>query len=102
MIINLGVNTTPFLISLSPPKVSASLWTPNAAPEWQARTLKRKEGIGGGLSTRGAGWTKPLCGRFNPIIDHASIFAKALLIDDVWSIARVMECTLPLAVGVPQ
>ena len=27
---------------------------PNAAPEWQARTLERKQGIGGGLSTQGA------------------------------------------------
>jgi len=35
--------------------VVSCIMTPNAAPEWQARTLKRKEGIGGGLSTRGAG-----------------------------------------------
>ena len=26
----------------------------NAAPEWQAGTLERKQGIGGGLSTPGA------------------------------------------------
>jgi hypothetical protein len=56
----------------------------------------------GGLSTRGACWTKPLRGRFKPIIDHALIFAKDFLIDDVWTIARVRECKLPLTLGVPQ
>jgi hypothetical protein len=55
-----------------------------------------------GLSTRRACWTKPLRGRFKPTIDHASIFAKDFLIDDVWTIARVRECKLPLTLGVPQ
>jgi hypothetical protein len=32
----------------------AFLSASNAAPEWQARTLERKQEIGGGLSTRGA------------------------------------------------
>jgi hypothetical protein len=27
---------------------------PNAAPEWQAGTLERKQGVRGGLSTQGA------------------------------------------------
>ena len=63
----------------------------NAAPEWQAGFSKRKQGMDGGLSTPGACWTKPLRGRFKPIIDHASIFAKDFLIDDVWTITRVRE-----------
>ena len=33
--------------------VNGLLDTDNAAPEWQARTLERMQGIGGGLSTRG-------------------------------------------------
>jgi hypothetical protein len=53
-------------------------------------------------SSVSGGWTKPLRGRFKPIIDHASIFAKDFLIDDVWTIARVRECKLPLTLGVPQ
>jgi hypothetical protein len=56
----------------------------------------------GGLSTRGACWTKPLRGRFKPTIDHASIFAKDLLIDDAWTIAAVREYKLSLTLGVPQ
>jgi hypothetical protein len=28
----------------------------NAAPEWQARSVERKQMLGGSLSTRGAGW----------------------------------------------
>jgi hypothetical protein len=37
-----GLNLVPILLCV------------NAAPEWQARTLERKQEIGGGLSTRGA------------------------------------------------
>ena len=64
--------------------------------------LEAKQKADGGLSTRGACWTKPLRGRFKPTIDQASIFAKDLLIDDAWTIARVRECRLPLSLGVPQ
>ena len=74
----------------------------NAAAEWQASKLDRKQTMGGGLSTRGACWTKPLRGRFKPILDHVSISAKDLLTDDVWTIARVRECKLPLTLGDPQ
>jgi hypothetical protein len=35
-------------------KLIADLRASNAAPEWQARTLERKQRIDGGLSTRGA------------------------------------------------
>jgi hypothetical protein len=28
----------------------------NAAPEWQARNLERKQAFGGGLTTRGVCW----------------------------------------------
>ena len=74
----------------------------SAALEWQVRRIGDEEKTSGGLSTRRARWTKPLRGRFKPIIDHALIFAKDFLIDDVWTIARVRECKLPLTLGVPQ
>jgi hypothetical protein len=36
------------------------------------------------------------------MLDHVTISAKDLLTDDVWTIARVRECKLPLTLGVPQ
>ena len=43
-----------FQLELSLPSERASLSKHNAAPEWQARTLERKQVDAGGLSTRGA------------------------------------------------